>query len=121
MAKKKKKGNKKNVKKTQNAKKTQKKIAITMGHPNHLWSNGLHQNAVFLGRLLKKAGYSVELLSHDKDDDIKVKELGGVKLRTFKDIHKAIVDYDVIICVSVSLPESAYKLAKEKGINKMNN
>tara|TARA_R100001129_G_scaffold76715_1_gene52408 strand:- start:564 stop:1721 length:1158 start_codon:yes stop_codon:yes gene_type:complete len=116
MAKKKKKGNKKNVKKTQNAKKTQKKIAITMGHPSHLWSNGLHQNAVFLGRLLKKAGYSVELLSHDKDDDIKVKELGGVKLRTFKDIHKAIVDYDVIICVSVSLPESAYKLAKEKGI-----
>lgn len=102
--------------KSKNAKKVQKKIAITVGKPAHLWSNGLHQNAVFLGRLLKKAGYNVTLICYDADGDVKQKELGGVKLKTFKNIDSEVVKYDAIICVSVSLPESAYNIAQDKGI-----
>ena len=102
--------------KTKNAKKTQKKIAITVGNPDHLWSNGLHQNAVFLGRLLKKAGYNVTLITHDPKEEMKIKELGGVKIRGFSNIDLEVVKYDLIICVSISLPESAYNIAKEKNI-----
>jgi len=104
------------AKATTKTKVTKRKIAITMGDPGHIWSNGLHQNAVFLGRLLKKAGYDVSLIIHDAEDKTDVKELGQVKVRTFKDSNKEIVNYDVIICVSVSLPESTYQLAKSKGI-----
>ena len=114
MAKKKKKG--KNQ--TKKAKKTQRKIAITMGKPSHIWSNGLHQNAVFLARLLQKADYDVTMIVHDPDDEVEkgAKKLGGVKLKTYKIVNEEIVNYDVIICVSVSLPDAAYTLAKEKGI-----
>ena len=97
-------------------KKAKRKIAITIGNPAHLWSNGLHQNAVFLGRLLQKAGYEVTLIAHDPKEEIKVEELGGVPFKTFKNCNDEIIHHDVIVCVSISLPDSTYELAKEKGI-----
>jgi len=106
----------KKKKKAKSTRKKKRKIAITVGEPNKIWSNGLHQNAVFLGRLLKRSGYNVTLICHDMKDEVNEKKLGGVKLKTFKNISQEILNYDVVVCCSVSITDQAYEVAKKSGI-----
>lgn len=97
-----------------------KRIAITINAKSKsLWSNGINQNAIYLARILKKAGYSVHLVSHhidlcDKGFLKNVNDL-GFKIIGAQESYK--IRYNLIIALGLSIDKSALLEYKKKNKN----
>ena len=89
------------------------KIGITTKSDENLFGNGLNQNVWFLLRLLKNAGYNVDLVTESADHQNK-------KLITedIKPLNKEnVVNYDMILEVAYSLePQTSDSLLNSGGV-----
>ena len=88
-----------------------RKIGITIGDLDHLWSNGIHQNAIILGEALEKAGYKVFYIGR------------GDKATTHPDLEGRLIHskqctfekgLDVVIGVSWGAPPAWRELGRKK-------
>jgi hypothetical protein len=88
-----------------------KKIAVTCKDSSKIWSNGLTQNAYFLIKLLKKAGYEVDAVSQYSE--------AGTNLEEFE-IKRLGVDnykkYNVILEVCYSVSDDLLELIQKSGV-----
>ena len=87
------------------------KIGVTIGDVGHIWSNGLHQNAFYLAKLLRKCGHRVDLLGR-VDKLINYSDLEGLSVYPWKRAYEK--KYDVILGVSLSLPPDIRDSIRQK-------
>jgi len=90
---------------------TAAKIGVTIGDVGHIWSNGLHQNAFYLARLLRKLGHRVDLLGK-VDKLTSYSDLEGLTVYPWKRAYEK--KYDLILSVSLSLSPRARDLIRAK-------
>ncbi len=90
-----------------------KRIGITVKINNNLFANGVNQNAIYLGRVLKKCGYNVDLICGDKKTVDEVKEYEK-ELNVFHYEKSYNIRYNLIIQVGLLVSKPMFKNWKLK-------
>ncbi len=86
------------------------KIGVTIGEAGQIWSNGLHQNAFYLAKLLRKCGHRVDLLGK-VEKFVKYSDVEGLSIYPWKRVYEK--KYDIILSVSLSPPPDIRDLIRK--------
>lgn len=90
-----------------------KRIGVTVKINNSLFANGVNQNAIYLGRVLKKCGYIVDLICGDQKTVDEVKEYEK-ELNAFHYEKSYNIRYNLIIQVGLTVSKTMFKNWKLK-------
>jgi len=90
-----------------------RRIGITLKINNNLFSNGVNQNALYLGRVLKKSGYIVDLICGDQHTIDEIKDYEK-ELNIFHYEKSYNIRYNLIIQVGLTVSKKMFKSWKLK-------
>lgn len=79
-----------------------KRIGITIYVKSNLFSNGINQNAIYLGRILKKCGYIVDLICNDQKTVDEVKKF-ETEINVFTLEKSYTIRYNLILQVGFTI------------------
>jgi hypothetical protein len=91
------------------------KIGITMSK-DHVFSNGINQNAIFMVLMLRNLGYDCDILSYDSEHTQIVFENMPVKLISINPSKFSVMDYIALISVTTAIEGPIYDRCRLGGI-----
>lgn len=91
------------------------KIGITMSK-DHLFANGINQNAVFMMLMLQNLGYECDILSYDSEHTQLAFNKMPVKLISVDPSKFNVTNYTALISVTIAIEGPIYNRCKAAGI-----